>query len=115
MPKYVFVCNKCTKTISKYASVETEKLLCSECDGSMIRQLPNISGQEVRETVDSVTGVTWHQDQKEKQQARKEEYFWEVEVPRLVEKYSVETCLENGWLTYNEKGELVIGKAPSKR
>jgi hypothetical protein len=45
----------------------------------------------------------------------KEDYFWEVEVPRLVQTYSTETCIENGWLKYNDKGELVINKPPKKR
>jgi hypothetical protein len=81
----------------------------------MIRQLPNIGGQEVRETVNTLTNTKWKQDQQEILQKRKEDHFWQVEVPRLVQTYSLETCLKEGWLTYNEKGELVIGTAPSKR
>jgi hypothetical protein len=81
----------------------------------MHRQLPNIGGQEVRETVDVLTNTKWKQDQQEILKKRREEHFWNVEVPRLVQTYSLETCLKEGWLVYNEKGELVVGKAPNKR
>lgn len=81
----------------------------------MPRALPTLSGQEVTETVDLLTNRKWKQDQGEIIDNRKENYYWEIEVPRLVEKYSLETCLEQGWLVYNEKEELVINKPPSKR
>ena len=78
--------------------------------------MPKLDGPvEVRETVDTYTGATWNQNHQELIKERREQHYWEVEVPRLVEKYSLETCLENGWLTYNEKGDLVINKPPSKR
>lgn len=115
MPKYSYLCEKCCKTTQRFEDISTKHIVCPECQGQANRQLPKIGGQEVRETVDSLTGVTWHQDQKEKIAKRKEEHYWEKEIPRLVDKYSLATCLENGWLVYNEKGELVIGKAPSKR
>lgn len=114
MPKYRFICPSCDKEVSKFVSIETEKYPC-ECGHQMDKQFPTINGQQVTELVDSATGVTWKQDQQILIEKRKEEHYWEVEVPRLVQKYSLETCLEQGWLTYNEKGELVIGKAPSKR
>lgn len=81
----------------------------------MHRLLPTLSGQEVRETVDTLTNTKWKQGQKEILARRKEEHFWDVEVPRLVQTYSLQTCLEEKWLVYNERGELVIGKAPSKQ
>jgi 23S rRNA-/tRNA-specific pseudouridylate synthase len=81
----------------------------------MPRALPTLAGQEVRETVDQLTGQQWKQDQKAIIDNRKETHYWEVEVPRLVETYSLETCLQQGWLVYNDKDELVINKPPSKR
>lgn len=115
MPKYKFLCSSCNKEKYHYTSMDKESMPCGECGGLAQRQFPTINGQQVTEMVDSLTGATWQQDQKEKMHARNENNFWEVEVPRLVQKYSLPTCLENGWLTYNEKGELVIGKPPSRR
>lgn len=78
----------------------------------MKRLLPNIGSKKVTELVDPWNGVRQEEDIKKKLEDRRTEYFWDVEVPRLVESgtYSIETCLENGWLVYNEKGELVLGK-----
>ena len=82
----------------------------------MIRQLPNLSSEtEVREVIDPLTNRKWQQDQKELIKARRDQHYWEVEVPRLVQTHSLETCLEQQWLKYNDKGELVINKPPSKR
>ena len=82
----------------------------------MQRDLPNISGNaQVTEVIDSYTGVSLDQNHKELVKDRRDQYFWEVEVPRLVQTMSVETCLENGWLVYDDRGDLVINKPPSKR
>lgn len=82
----------------------------------MKRLMPKIDGQtEVRELVDPYLNKTHSKDQESVLKERKEQYYWEIEVPRLVEKYSLETCLEQKWLVYNDKGELVINKPPSKR
>jgi hypothetical protein len=116
MPKYRFICSACKAEREKYVSVVTETLPCPYCEGQqMHRQMPTISGQEVRETIDPFMNHKWKQDQKEILEKRKDDYYWEVEVPRFVQTYSVETCLAEGWLVYNEKGELVINKPTSKR
>jgi copper chaperone CopZ len=97
-------------------STNVDKIKCDKCGNEMNRELPNItSTTEVREVVDPYTNTTWIKDQQDLLKKRKEDYYWEVEVPRFVEKYSIETCLEQGWLVYNDKGELVINKPPSKR
>lgn len=115
MARYNFTCTKCGNKKTLYASPKVKQVDCDNCKSSMDRDMPNIGGQEVRETIDTLTNTKWKQDQKELLKKRKEEYFWTVEVPRLVQTYSLQTCLEEGWLVYNEKGELVIGKAPSKQ
>lgn len=74
--------------------------------------MPVLTGADVKETVDKLTGTSWKQDQEDLTQKRRDKYYWEVEVPRLVQKYSLETCLEQKWLIYNEKGELVINNKP---
>lgn len=116
MPKYVFVCTSCRAETSKYVPVSKETIECSICGSTMERQLPKIDTPvQVREIVDPYTNKRWTKDQEELLKERREQYYWEVEVPRLIEKYSLQTCLEEGWLTYNDKGELVINKPPSKR
>jgi hypothetical protein len=81
----------------------------------MQRQFPSSGSQKTTEVVDSFTNVRNEEDQKKKTKDRRTEYFWEVEVPRLIQTYSLQTCLEEKWLVYNDKGELVINKPPSKR
>jgi len=116
MPKYNFTCAQCGTKKHKYVSITTEKTPCKNCNGSMERDLPKLSGNaQVTEMVDSYTGVKLDQNHKELIKDRHDQYYWDVEVPRLVQKYSIETCLENQWLVYNEKGDLVINKPPSKR
>jgi len=82
----------------------------------MHRQLPKIGDLiEVRELVDPYLNKSLNKNHDDILKERKETYYWEIEVPRLIEKYSLETCLEEGWLIYNDKGELTINKKPSKR
>lgn len=115
MPKFRFVCDACKAEIEIFASPKKETSKCSACGGEMKRQFPGNGSQRVREVIDPFTNVRTAPDEKEQNKARKTEYFWEVEVPRLIQTYSLETCLEEGWLVYNDKGELVINKPPSKR
>lgn len=116
MPKYNFTCAKCATTTHKYVPTNVETMPCSVCNEPMTRELPNTNGQtEVREIVDPLTGRTWGKDHEAVLKHRKETHYWEVEVPRLVSTHSVETSLEQGWLKYNDKGELVINKPPAKR
>jgi hypothetical protein len=115
MPKYFFVCQQCKERKHKYVASTTFVGVC-DCGALMDRELPKTSGQtEVREIVDPLRNITWGKDHEAIMKDRKDTHFWEVEVPRLVQTYSVETCLEQGWLIYNDKGELVINKPPSKR
>ena len=81
----------------------------------MLRMLPSSGTQKVTEVIDQFVGVKRDVDQREALKERRDDYFWEVQVPRLVQEYSVETCIQEGWLVYNDKGELVINKPPSKR
>lgn len=116
MAKYRFQCEKCGTIALCYASVSTETLACKACDGNAKRLFPNIGSKKVTETVDSFLGVRQEDDNKKQLEDRRTEYFWEVEVPRFVQSgtYSMETMLAEGWLVYNEKGELVIGKPKKK-
>ena len=115
MAKYRFYCEVCKVEVEKFASPKTEEIDCSTCASKMGRKLPNSGSQAVREVIDPYTNIRTAPDERAQNNARKTEYFWENEVPRLIQTYSVETCLQEGWLVYNDKGELVIGKSPSKR
>jgi hypothetical protein len=116
MPKYRFVCPGCNFEREKYTSPSTETVPCHYCEGQeMRRQFPGSGSQQVREVVDSYSNVRQTPDATAENKARKTEYFWEIEVPRLIQTYSLETCLQEGWLVYNDKNELVINKPPSKR
>jgi len=115
MPKYIFTCDKCRESKQMITSSATETISCPQCSNSMHRQFPSIAGQQVYETVDPYTNVKWTKDQQEEVKDRRDSHYWEIEVPRMIETYSLETCIENGWLKYNDKGELIINKPPKKR
>lgn len=89
------------------------------CGMDMLRKLPTLSGQsDVHETVDSYTGTIQREDQRKIIEKRRDDYYWTVEVPRLVNSgtYSVETMLEQGWIYLDEKQQIQINnKPPSKR
>lgn len=117
MPKYNFSCSKCQHRTHKFVPSSIEHIECPECGQTMDRELPKSNTTtEVRELVDAYTNKTWNKDQQSILKDRKRQYYIDVEIPRLIEKYSIETCLENKWLIYNDKGELVINKnwTPSK-
>lgn len=114
MAKYRFQCEQCSAVSERYASTEVEALPCKECGANSKRLFPNIGSKKVTETVDLFLNVRHEEDQRKQLENRRIEHFWEVEVPRLIQTYSTQTCLEEGWLVYNEKGELVIGKPQKK-
>jgi hypothetical protein len=114
MPKYKFLCS-CGQETEKFTSPKIEEIDCSVCSSKMKRQFPGSGSQQVREVVDSFTNIRQTPDAKAENQARKTEYFWQHEVPRLIQTYSLETCLQEKWLIYDDKGNLVINKPPSKR
>ena len=116
MPKYTYLCpNGHIEQI--FADHNRQECICTTCGELAHRKLPKLSGQEVRETVNKHLGTTWKQDQGEMLKERKADYFWEVEVPRMVNSgvYSLETMLENGWVYYNEKNELVTRTKPPQK
>lgn len=115
MPKYTFICQKCKLEVIKYANISTTSIPCDSCKDKMDRQIPKVGTQTVSEIVDTFTGIKRDQNHDELKKERRDNHYWEVEVPRLIQTYSLQTCLEEGWLVYNDKGDLVINKPPSKR
>ena len=80
--------------------------------------MPTLNGaSEVLETVDKESGTQWRPDHKDDLEKRKAEYFWKHEVPRLVDSgtYGIDTMLENGWITVNEKGQIEVQSTPPHR
>lgn len=118
MPKFKFKCEKCNIITTKQVKVGVRYIDCS-CGEQAIWQMPTINGNtEVLETIDKDFGTEWRADHRDDIQMRKEKYFWEKEVPRLVDSgtYSLETMLENNWLIVNDKGEIEVqNKPPNKR
>jgi len=118
MPRYRFKCTCCNKMEPRRVKVGTKTINC-ECGGEMVWQMPTLNGaSEVLETVDKDSGIQWRTDHREDLEKRKAEYFWSVEVPRMVDSgtYGLETMLENSWVIVNEKGQIEVqNKPPHKR
>lgn len=118
MPKYTFKCNECKSEEQLFTSVKRVCTPCKKCNGSMERLMPVLSGPaQVKETVDKLLGRKWIDNQQEIIKSRKDDYFWSVEVPRLVQSgtYSVETMLENNWIYYDDKGMMQTRTKPPTR
>jgi hypothetical protein len=116
MPKYTFSCFKCGKLIQKYVSASQRFNEC-ECGQVVERNMPTISGTKTTETVDKLLNRKHVDNQVGALKERKLDYYWEVEVPRMVDSgiYSIETMLEQGWIFYNEKGELTTRTKPVQK
>lgn len=115
MPKYSFKCPSCKKEGSFYTNIETTEKDCS-CGSKMERQVPTISKPLVKEKVDSYTNINVSVDNKEELEERKLEHYWAEIVPRLVQQYPPEICLQEGWMYFDDKGQIQIQtKPPHKR
>ena len=111
MPKYNFVCKDCKIEAHYYVSSKVESIDCPSCNNKMHRQLPQTnSPTQVKELIDPYLNKRLDKDHDSIMKERKRNHYIDVEIPRLIERYSIETCLENKWLIYNDKGELVVNK-----
>ena len=116
MPKYIFKCGKCEKERAKYTAVSCKTIDC-ECGQPMKRQMPNFSGLKNTETVDKFTNKKHLNDHQEILTERKADYYWSVEVPKMVDSgtYQLDTMLEQNWVYFNEMGELVTRTKPPQK
>jgi len=116
MPKYTFVCDHCKKEKQTYTSISTKTQKC-ECGEEMHRKFPNIGGTQTNELIDKYTNKSLVKDHKEILGERKLDYYWSVEVPKMVNSgtYELETMLEKDWVFYDEKGNLVTRTKPPQR
>ena len=116
MPKYTFLCNKCGKSLQKYLPTSQRFSQC-DCGENVERQLPKVAPPKTTECVDKMFNRKHVADQDNQMKERKLDYYWEVEVPKMVNSgiYSIETMLEQGWIYYNEKGELTTRTKPVQK
>jgi len=113
MPKYTFLCQKCGMTTQSRGAITLLHIKCS-CGQDADRQMPKISKVKNTETIDKLSNKKHLVDQNEILKERKQDHFWMFEVPKMVDSgtYSIETMLEQGWVFFNEKGELTTRTKP---
>lgn len=116
MPKYTFKCNKCSLQKQTYTNTSVKEIEC-ECGDSMKRQMPSLRGLKTTETVDKYTNRKHISDHDNVLKERKLDYYWSVEVPKMVNSgtYSIETMIEQGWVYYDEKGNLITRTKPPQK
>ena len=79
--------------------------------------MPRLRGLKNTEVVNKHTNEKHIVDQDDIVTERKADYYWSVEVPKMVASgtYELDTMLENDWVYYNEKGELVTRTKPPQK
>lgn len=116
MPWYTFKCNRCNLVEKHKVDISIKSMPCEMCRvGVMMRQLPKTAEPDTKEILDKDSGINYLEDQHAIIKARKEDYYWKVEVPRLVATHSVQTCLENGWAWLDDSGGVHIHDKPPAR
>ena len=117
MPKFTFKCTRCQNIAMKMTPAKWKTCPCPKCNGLMKKQIPIISKPSSRETVDKLRNKTMFEDQEEIIKQRSEDYFYTVELPRLVNsgKYSTKEMLKNGWIFFDDCDKIQIRtKAPNR-
>ena len=116
MPKYRYKCPKCNTEIQKLASIKDRTMPC-ECGNTMNRQMPKLKSPKVTEVVDKYSNKKHIEDQDRVRETRKLDYYWKHEVPKLVDSgiYGLDTMIQQGWVYYDEKHNLVTRTKPPQR
>jgi len=116
MPKYTFICERCKKNKQYFVDISEKQKEC-ECGSIMYRQLPFLRGTKTTEVIDKYTNVKHLNDQSSMINERKLDYYWQHEVPKMVNSgiYELSTMLQQGWVYYNEKNELVTRTKPPQK
>lgn len=116
--KATFECCVCGKVKSIY--VKTADNVICEC-GNQMRRVFNIVDNKattVTERKCNIFNINSMVDIEEEIKKRNEEHYWSVIVPDLVKSgnYKISEMLQNGWIYYDEKGQIQIqNKPPHKR
>jgi hypothetical protein len=119
MALFDYICSKCgliERQLITVVNSDNKQGICPDCGGVSKRQLPTITGSTKYEVVDQYTNTKSIPDQKEVMLDRSDEYYWKVEVPKMVASgtYSIETMLEKGWVYYDDKDNLQVkNRAPN--
>ena len=117
MPRYTFSCPN-GHQFQAFAQINEQALACKICSAISTRLLPKLSDKtDLKEKVDSFTGIQRAPDQKDLVESRNKDHYWQIEVPRLVNSgtYSIQSMLEYGWVYYNDKGQIQIRDHPPNR
>lgn len=116
MAKYSFLCSSCGKSIQRYVPTSVKIQKC-ECGAEMNRKMPKIGGTQVNELHDKYSNKSLVQNHKEIINERKVDYYWAVEVPKMVDSgtYELDTMLEKEWVYYDEKHNLVTRTKPPQK
>lgn len=116
MPKYTFTCPKCKESTQIYTLPSIKYIECN-CGEDMDRKLPKLRGLKTTEVIDKFTNKKHITDHKEIVKERKADYYWEVHVPEMVNsgQYELSTMLEQGWVFYNERGDLITRTKPPQK
>lgn len=116
MPKYTYKCSSCDKELQKFAGIKDSIIDC-DCGEVMSRCMPKIKSPKVTEVIDKYLNKKHVEDQKSKLQERKLDYYWKHEVPNMVDSgtYALDTMLEQDWVYYDEKGNLITRTVPPQK
>lgn len=117
MPRYTFKCPHCESYEQKITDISTKEITCHHCGKVMSRQMPILKGIKTTEVIDKYTGVTHVADHKQQLTERKEDFYWSIEVPKLVNSgiYELGTMLQQGWVYYDEKHNLITRTKPPQK
>lgn len=116
MAKYTFLCDTCSLVRQVYGNSDLLTTVCT-CGSNMTRQIPTISKPTSYERPDKLSSVRYIDNHQEEIKARKEQHYWEVEVPRFVASgvYTMETMLENGWVSIDDSGKMTTNTKPPQQ
>lgn len=117
MPKYTYECTDCDIQIQKFANVTDKTTKCPKCHEQIPRRMPLLKAPKVTEVVDKYSNKKHMDNHKNVLQERKLDYYWKHEVPKFVESgtYELDTMLEQGWVYYDEKGNLTTRTKPPQK
>lgn len=117
MPKYSYRCPNCYIELQKFAGINDKTHECPKCNEMMNRLMPKLKSPKVTEVVDKYSGKKHIEDQENVRQERKLDYYWKHEVPKMVDSgtYTLETMLEQGWVYFDEKKNLVTRTKPPQK
>jgi len=115
--KMTFKCPNCEAKKSVYSNT-TETIVC-DCGSNMSRVYTIASDQSstAKERRCEIFNVNLLNDHEKVLKWRSDEHYWTVLVPEFVAsgKYPIREMLDNGWIYYDDKGNIVTQTKPPHR